>query len=172
MKATQTNAINLEIRLASVRWVSSKLNPLDLKTLNMVSICHRSLYFNNASGSGLKVATMTNSILPSRLRTFMPVRYTHCPSGRLPDQQWQFRQSRGQRLLLVVVAERCYLRVVPVPRLRWRGRVPVRLQQDLRFFGPLYQGLSVPRHTLNDREGLILANISEPAIIKVGCKQE
>ena len=62
MKATQTKAINFEIRLTSVRCVSSKLNPPDLKALNMVSICHRSLYFNKAGGSGLKEATMTNSI--------------------------------------------------------------------------------------------------------------
>ena len=49
MKATQTKAISLAIRSGSVKWVSSKLNPPDLKALNMVSICHRSLYLANAA---------------------------------------------------------------------------------------------------------------------------
>lgn len=80
MEAIQTNATSFAILTGSVRCVSSKLNPLVLKALDIVLICHRSLYIVKADESGLKDATIANSIWPSRLTAFMLVRYTHFPS--------------------------------------------------------------------------------------------
>ena len=74
IKAMQITPIIFDNLFMSVRCVSSILNPLDFMALNIVSICHCSLYFIKALCSLLYEAIITNFI-PSLDIVLIPLRY-------------------------------------------------------------------------------------------------